>query len=1014
MADRLYETDFEKTTIDRLKLLGYEHLYGHDLYEEGRRDLKQVVLEDRLKQFLTGKYPDVPMDALASVFSNPDGLTWQQRNFRLHEMLVKGVDFSYEVDGEIRQVHAHPIDWETATNNDFLVVNQLSIEGRMSRRPDIIIYVNGMPLVVFELKNPYKVDPTVEDAYTQITNYTYDISQLFDYNAFCVVSDGAETLHGMPGAPLDFFAAWKSIDGRTVDDSVTNSMRTLIQGLFPKDRLLEYIQHFIAFLVDEAEMKKIGAKYHQFFGVRFAVDEAVRATRPDGDRKIGVIWHTQGSGKSISILFFVGILSHHEKMDNPSVMIEVDRADLDDQLYDTFVAAKSYIGHVHQASSATQLRELLKNESGQIVFSTVEKFRLKDNESVHPVLSTRRNLVVIADEAHRTQYEDTGFAGHLKTALPNASFIGFTGTPISFSDRDTEEVFGNIIHTYDMLQSVKDHSTVPIYYESRLIPLDLTNAKIDEDYKAIIANAESGNELDKHRAKWAALEKVVGTKHRLETLAKDILKHFSEKASSQDKAMVVCMSREICVALYDQMKKVNGCPEIEIVMTGDVSKDPKAWREKQPGSEYAHIKNKEEQDEVKAKLKNPKDTLKIVIVRDMWLTGFDAPPVSVLYVDKPMKGHNLMQAIARVNRVFPNKRGGIVVDYIGIATALKEATRRYTDGGGRGKPTFNIEQAVEIFDSALEEVRNYLPGDLDVIGWRAWTKVEQEDWIAELVNKLLGPKQEDFMNAQARLGAAHQLVRHLPAVIERGNEVLLYDILATQVRKIMVGGREKRKKRAEVEEDLNRLVRESVQAYKVLDLFEVAGLERPDLSILDEKFMADLEKKKHVDLRLKLLQKLLEERIVAVFRQDREMSKSLKELLEKTIAEYHARVIQAADVLRAMMDIKHKTDSEEKFRQDLGLSEEEVAFYNIVSQMGQESFTNEFVANLIHQVVSAMKKKFQPDWTSPHRADVFASVSLAVKHVLLKENITGEPLRFLTSAIVEEAKQQYKDWPLEA
>ncbi|KYP80027.1 type I restriction endonuclease subunit R [Ferroacidibacillus organovorans] len=1012
MAGKLYESDFEETTIERLKRLGYGHLPAHELYS--RADLVEVVLRQRLEDFLWRRYPKLPTQALASQFMNPDGLTWQQRNQRFHDMLVKGIDFAYEVNRETKYAHVTPIDWDEPESNDFVVVNQVGIEGRMARRPDMIVYVNGLPLIVFELKSPYKEDATVDDAYTQINNYTYDISQLFNFNAFSVVSDGITTLHGMPGAPMDFFAAWKSIDGRNVDNNIANSMKTLIEGLFPKDRLLKYIRDFIAFMDDGKKVIKIGAKYHQFFGVRFAVEQTIRATRPDGDRKIGVIWHTQGSGKSISMLFFTGILSRHPEMGNPSIVIQVDRADLDEQLYKTFVSGKSLVGHVHQACSADDLRDLLRNEAGQIVFSTIEKFRLKDSEAEHPVLSGRQNIVVISDEAHRTQYQDDGFAGHLRTALPNASFIGFTGTPISFADRDSVETFGHIIHTYDMVQSVEDKSTVPIYYESRLIPIDLSNADIDDDYKAIIANAESGDEVDQYRAKWAALEKVVGTERRLETLAKDILHHFGEKASRQDKAMIVCMSREICVALYDQMRKLTGCPEIEIIFSGDVSKDPQEWREIQLESKYAHIKTRDEQEEVKARLKDPDDPLKMVIVRDMWLTGFDAPPVSVMYVDKPMKGHNLMQAIARVNRVFPGKNGGLVVDYIGIATALKEATRRYTDGGGRGKPTFNIEQAVEMFQGTLSEMRSYFPSDLVTIGWRGWSKVERDDWLAERVNELLGYKQEGFLQAQLKLKKAHQLVRHLNEIIERANEVLLYEILATQVKKIIGGDRDKKRTKTEVESDVNRLVNESVEAYEVLDLFKVAGLDRPDLSILDESFLADLQEKKHVDLRLKLLQKLLEDKIAVIFRQNKEMTKTLKELLEKTLAEYHAKVIQAADVLQAMIEVKRKADQEEKSRSDLGLSDEEVAFYNVVTQMGNSAFSNEFVADLIHKVVKAMKQKFQPDWTSTHRADVLASVNLAVKHVLMKEKIKGEQLRFLTNAIVEQAKEQYKGWPLEA
>ena len=796
MTSGLYESDFEETTIERLKRIEYDYLHATELFS-GRESVRDVVLRDRLEGFLRRKYPSLPSEQipiLADLFINPDGITNQQRNERFHEMLIKGFTFSWEEGVERHFEHVFPIEWENYDDNDFLVVNQLAIEGRFSRRPDIIIYVNGLPLIVFELKSPYNEQATVDDAYIQVTNYTNDIPQLFTYNAFSVISDNLETFHGVPGAPIEFFSAWKSIDGRTVDNNIANTMKTLIEGLFPKDRLLEYIRYFLVYMKDGENRYKIGAKYHQFFGVRFAVQETIRATQPEGDRKIGVIWHTQGSGKSISMMFFAGMIINDLNMKNPSVVIQVDRADLDQQLYDTFEKGVNLVGGIHHAESADQLRELLKNEAGQIVFSTIEKFRLKkesDGEEVkkeikHPVLSERRNIVVISDEAHRTQYNEAGFSGHLRTALPNASHIAFTGTPIDFVDRNTVELFGNYIHVYDMQQAVLDKATVPIYYESRLIPLDNTNAQLDEDFDKLISQADPSDERSKAQIKWAALERVVGTQPRLERLAKDILHHFEQAASPQDKAMIVCMSREICVALYDEMKKLPNCPLVEIIMTGDVKKDPEEWRTIiQPGSEYPHIKTKEEQATIKENLKDEDHPLKMVIVRDMWLTGTDIPTMKFLYVDKPMKGHTLMQAIARVNRVFPGKEGGVVVDFIGIAQNLKEATQKYTSGGGKGKPTFDIAAAVAVFYEHLGTIREFIPQGTDVIGWKSFDKVDREDYIATLVTGLLGDRQEAFLTAQLKLKKAHQLVRHVDEIRPFANEITLYQILATQVRKLL-------------------------------------------------------------------------------------------------------------------------------------------------------------------------------------------------------------------------------------
>jgi type I restriction enzyme R subunit len=1016
MHNGLYESDFEETTIERLKNIGYDYLHAMNLF--GRSSLGEVVLRDRLEAFLKKTYPRIParhLPALVDRLTDPDGVTLLQRNERFHEMLTKGIDFTWEENGEQVFHHVYPINWDEPEENDFLVINQLPIEGKMARRPDLIVFVNGLPLVVFELKSPYSEQATIEDAYNQITNYTYDIPQLFTFNAFVVISDGTQTLHGMPGASFEYYAAWKSIDGKEVDNSITNTMRTLIQGLFPKKRLLDYIRNFIVFMKDgNKEAVKIGAKYHQYFGVRFAVEHAVRATRPDGDRKIGVIWHATGSGKSLSMLFFAGILSRHPEMDNPTIVIQVDRTDLDGQLHETFMKGASLVGHVHHAESADELRELLRNEAGQIIFSTIEKFRLKDGEGEFPVCSERRNIVVISDEAHRTQYNFEGFAGNLRRALPNASHIAFTGTPITFADRNTFELFGNVIHIYDMQQATLDGATLPIYYESRLIPLDLENANLDEEFRQIIKEVGDGR-WEEQRAKWAALEKVVGTSRRLETLAKDIIEHFNKAASPQAKGMIVCMSREICVRLYEKMRAIEGCPPVEIVMTGNVDKDPKEWREKQPGSEFAHIKTKEEQETVKAKLRDPDDPMKLVIVRDMWLTGTDIPPLTYLYVDKPLKGHGLIQAIARVNRVFPGKTGGVVVDYIGIADALKEATHRYTQGGGKGKPIGSLdEEAVPIFFEALEAVRKFVPPGVDISDWRAKPKVEREDWIADFVGHLMGPDEDAFLNAQAKLDKAYQLVKHLPAVLPLANEVLLYEIAAIQIKRYKgTGGGEGKPKN--LEEELKKLIDRSIGAREeAIDLFEKAGLEKPDISILDEAFLADFEKKPHVDLRLKLMQKLLEEEIFYLVRQKSPLGIELSKKLKETIQAYHNRVITATAVAQMMVEARKRLLEERRKKEALGLTDEEMVFYDLIENMGFGVFSNEFLAGLIRKVVAAMKKEFQIDWTNPHRQDVLAKVTLAVKMVLMRENIKGEQLRFLTNTIVEKAKEKYKDWPLEA
>lgn len=742
------EAQFEATTIARLKNLGYAHDDGIALRERDDFPLEKVVRVDLLERHLKARYPHLPAQAIANAIqigTNPEGVTLLHRNKNFHELLTRGFNLPYKnAQDQDDNEHIYLVNWDEPTKNDFRVVSQLPIRGQNDRRPDLLIYINGLPLVLFELKNPYDESPTVAGAHNQIQHYAVDIPQTFETNAFCVISDGAQTLHGMHSADMEWFAPWKTIDGREVEPIHTGSMKTLIEGLFPKERLLNYIRHFIVFEQVNDVITKKGAKYHQYFGVNFAVEEALRATKPEGDRRIGVIWHTQGSGKSLSMIFFVGIL--RRRLNNPSFVIQVDRTDLDNQLFENFVAARALVGDVKQAESVSDLREALQTEGGEVIFTTIEKFRLTQGEREHPKLTDRRNIIVIADEAHRTQYgfearllrdkktnelySAYGFAKYLRDALPNASFIGFTGTPIDLTDRDTQAVFGDIIHTYDIRQARTDQAVVPIYYEPRLIKQHLVNPEIDQELQEISESEEQENAAQVARMSWAQLETIAGTNARLQELARDIVTHFEERAKTlQGKGMIVCMSRRICVALFDEIialrpewyARPDDAGQIKIVMTGDLSQDPAAW------NEAGHITTKERREKIKARFKNIDDPLKLVIVRDMWLTGTDIPALHTLYVDKPMKGHNLMQAIARVNRIFRDKPGGVVVDYIGIGSALKEATRKYT-AQGFGEPTEELEDAArKAFWVELEHIRVLLPEGVTVSNWRALDNIAQED-----------------------------------------------------------------------------------------------------------------------------------------------------------------------------------------------------------------------------------------------------------------------------------------------
>jgi type I restriction enzyme R subunit len=1027
MLNQGTESQFEATTIDRLLgLKSYRYQYGGEI----ERDLREVVMTDWLRVFLQKKYPHLPADALDEAIvkaSRPEGVTPEQRNKNFHALFTRGFEQKYrKPDGTEVIDHIYVVDWTNPRKNDFCVVNQLPIRGQNDRRPDIIIYLNGFPIVLFELKNPYDEQPNTLGAFNQVQHYKAGISQLFDFNALVVVSDGGvaghadddtphavgSTLHGMWTAPWEWFASWKSIDGRDVVESATGAMKTLIEGLFPAERLLDYVRHFIAFEVINEKIEKKAAKYHQYFGVRFAVEEALRATRLGGNRKIGVIWHTQGSGKSLSMAYFVAILRHDPRMENPTFVIQVDSTDIDGQLYDQFVAVKALVGDVKHAESIEQLRSLLAGEGGEVIFSTIQKFQLGDDEVVHPKLSTRSNVIVIADEAHRSQYGLTeGFAHQLRKALPNASFIGFTGTPISFASADTQAVFGNVIHSYDMLQSKKDHSTVPIYYEPRLIKLELANEKIDAELAEI--TEETGTDASQiERARWAAIAEAAGTKERVQDLAKTLLDHFHKRNEMLNgKAIAVCMSRRNCVKLYDALRKLPGSPEVKIVMTGNLTEDPPEW------SQAGHITTKPQREAIKARMKDIDDPLKIVIVRDMWLTGTDIPCLHTMYVDKPMKGHSLMQAIARVNRIFRDKPGGLVVDFIGIGDELKEATKKYTQSGGRGDPAPDIsKEANAAFLQALESVRDLVP-ELPVGqsygSWRSLPNIDFEDLFVRCCGHLTETDElrDDFLVAEAKLNSAFSLVNHLPDCIGYADEVVFYQLLRKQLLKTTSGpGPGDEEKAKAVRELLDR----SIESKGVVDIFAAAGIEKADISILDETFLEEFKSHEQQNLRVKLLAKILADEIRVREKMNLAKYRSFKEMLEETLQKYHNRAIQAADVVRVMLEIRKDIDNEAARSKMLNLTPEEIAFYDAVAANISNLFDEKTLCDLIRDVVKSVKKNLKVDWTKPHREDVKAGVRAAVKTVLRKRGVKRELLDTLAEKVIVQAEAMFKDWPLAA
>lgn len=1014
MPRRGTESEFELTTIERLEALGYSYIHGSEL----TREKEEVVLLDRLRAFLNLRYGDLPPTAAEQVvrrFSRPEGVDTLGRNMAFHAEATRGYELRVEhEDGSTENRHVYPIDWQNPEDNEFLVVNQLQIRGQNDRRPDLVVFINGLPLVVFELKNPWKPETTIEDAYIQITHYRQDIAQLFDANALVVVSDGVETLHGVWSANWEHFAPWKSIDGQQVEGAGTGTMKTLIEGLFSKERLLAYIRDFLVFEVAADNVVKKGAKYHQFFAVQRAVKKTLDVAATPDERRIGVIWHTTGSGKSLSMAFLVGLLRRRPELENPTFVVQVDRTDLDDQLHDQFVAARALVGDVKHAGSTDELRQLLRTAGGEVIFTTIEKFRLKtsaegdhDDESEHPVLSTRRNLIVIADEAHRSQYGFTsGYARYLAEALPNALRLGFTGTPISFSGANTVEVFGHYIHTYDMRQSRDDRMTVPIYYDPRQIKLHLGPADVDAAL-AEIASGSDPDELERKKSRWAALAQAAGASDRLNTLARDLLEHYRERSESLDgKAMIVAMTRENCVRLYDALTVLPGCPEVKVVMTGDITKDPEAW------NVAGHITTKAQRDAIKKRMIDPGDPLKLVIVCDMWLTGTDIPCLHTLYVDKPMKGHNMIQAISRVNRVFSDKPHGLIVDYIGIGDELRDATATYAQGGGTGDVAPEVsEEARPVFGEALRELRALLLDGIDYGDWRGLSRIGLEDRYSETYGYLTAydERRDHFLQAEHRLSRAFLLVRHLDDCRTYADEIIFYQRVRKQLVKLtgLQAG-------LELDGAVRDLVDDSVESEGVVDIFAAAGIDRPDISILDEDFLQTFKNKPHVNLRLQLLEQLMRQEIQQREGRNLAQARSFKELLEQTLQKYHNRLIDAAAVIRAMIEIRQKIENEEKRAGDLGLEEEELAFYDAVVGSTAGTYDDRFLSELIHEVVLTVKRNLRVDWTEGHREDVRAGVRSAVKRVLIRRGVQAEDFDKIVPLVMRQAEASYRDWPLVA
>ena len=872
----LTEADVEQAALDWLATVGWDVAHGPDIAPDApgaeRDEYGQVVLERRIRDALARLNPNLPAAALDDALrklTHPEGATLEARNRSFHRMLVNGVTVEYRGnDGAIRGDQAQVVDFDDPDNNDWLAVNQFTIsENQNTRRPDVVLFVNGLPLGVIELKNPADEDATIWIAWQQLQTYQSELPSLFSMNGTLMVSDGLNARIGALGAGREWFKPWRTITGETLADSSLTELRVMLEGVCQPERFLSLLRDFIVFEDDgSGRLVKKMAGYHQFHAVRVAFGETLRAAELQsegrgvaegngryesgrqrggevGDRRIGVVWHTQGSGKSLTMAFYAGAIVREPVMQNPTIVVLTDRNDLDDQLFTTFSRCRDLLRQPPvQAESRADLREKLSVASGGVVFTTIQKFFPEERGDTYPTLSERRNIVVIADEAHRSQYDFIdGFARHMRDALPNASFVGFTGTPIELEDANTRAVFGDYISVYDIQRSVEDGATVPIHYESRLARLELDESRrptIDPDFE----EATEGEEIERQerlKTKWAQLEAVVGAENRVKQIAGDIVEHFEQRLEAlEGKAMVVCMSRRICVGLYKELVRLRPDWEdeddakgnIKVVMTGSAS-DPPEWQK--------HIRNKQRREALANRFRDTGDPFRIVLVRDMWLTGFDAPSLHTMYLDKPMRGHGLMQAIARVNRVFKDKPGGLVVDYLGLANDLRQALVTYTESGGTGRTAIDKEEAVAVMLEKHEVCCALLHG-FDRSKWTTGTPTERIGLIPMAQEHILAQE-----NGKDRcIAAVRELSQAFALAVPHEETVRIRDEVGffQQVRAAL-------SKRAEAEarpeEDLDLAIRQivsrAVASEGVMDIFAAAGLDKPDISVLSEEFLAEVQ-----------------------------------------------------------------------------------------------------------------------------------------------------------------------------
>jgi type I restriction enzyme R subunit len=1040
MKSTLTEDEIEQYQLQLLQNLGYAYHHGYDLQPEGkdqeRENFDEVVLKDRLQQAINRLNPTIPADALNQAqreIFNIASSDLLNNNEIFHKYLTEGITVEYQKNGETRGEPVNLIDWHNIDNNEFLVVNQFTvIEDNHNRRPDLVIFINGLPLVVIELKNAVDEKANLRAAYNQLQTYKREIPSLFTYNALLVISDGLSARAGSLTADFNRFSAWKTPTG----ENHINELEILTTGLLNKQTLLDLIRHFTVFektrsedlntgIVSITTIKKIAA-YHQYYAVNKAVESIVKASSQTGDRKGGVIWHTQGSGKSLSMVFLAGKLVLDPNLNNPTVVMLTDRNDLDDQLFDTFAGCQQLLRQdPQQADNRDRVRQLLNTNSGGIIFTTVQKFSPADGETLYPKISDRANIIVLADEAHRSQYGFTakqvdikdengnitgkatryGFAKYIRDALPNACFVGFTGTPIEQSDKNTPAIFGDYIDIYDISQAVADGATVPIYYESRLVKVDLDETgrqlldELDEDL-----SFEDLSTTQEAKANQTRIEAIVGSTQRLQQIAQDIVTHFEARQQvNKGKAMIVTMTRRIAVNLYDAI--VNLRPDwhsddlttgkIKVVFTASASDE---------GNLVKHHTSKANRQTLAQRLKDPENSLELVIVCDMWLTGFDAPCLHTMYIDKPLKSHNLMQAIARINRVFFEKTGGLIVDYLGLAAELKKALSFYANSGGKGDLTLNQDVAVALMLAKLEIVEQIMV-DFAYEHYFDSTTGEKLNILNNAANYVADPTIKDrFFSELNALSKAHSLAVPHPDAIAASEKISFFQAIQASLRKLTGEGEGGNLSNHDIETAIRQVVDQALVSDAVINIFDEAGIKNPDISIISDEFMAEVRGMEHQNLAVELLQKLLKDEIKASSRTNIVQSRKLAELLDDALRRYRNQVISVTDILEELLNMAKDTKAAQTRGEALKLEPYELAFYDALAQnqSAQDVMGVDKLRELAIVLCDRIRKNASIDWNL--KESVRARMKVAVKRLLRQYGYPPDMEALATELVLEQAK----------